>query len=85
MSSMVNIYEASNEAVAEMVRDALREHDIPAEIDNIPNPLDGLTAMGQGTAVFVMEDQAERAREVISDWLATEQPEADPTTDEEES
>ena len=38
-------------------------------MDNTPSPLDGLTAMGQGTPVFVPSDKAEPAELVIEKWL----------------
>jgi len=84
MASLINIYEAPNSAVAEMIHEELAAHDIRAEVDEIPNPLDGLTAMGQGVAVFVMDDQADRARAVINAWL-TAGGGADQAGDEEES
>lgn len=84
MASMINIYEAPNSAVAEMIHEELTAHDIRAEVDQIPNPLDGLTAMGQGVAIFVMDDQADRAREVIHAWLAANPEQHDSAADEQD-
>jgi hypothetical protein len=84
MSNLIKVYEAPNEAVAEMIREQLEEADIRATIDPIAAPLDGLTSMGQGTQVFVMDDDGPKARQVIDQWLQAN-PEHDYRDDEEEA
>ncbi len=72
----VKVYDAENGPAAELLREALEAEGIEAAIDTIPSPLDGLTAMGQGTPIFVGAHDAERALEVINTAL-TEHVEVD--------
>ena len=64
----VKIYDASNTAEAEMIRQAMEEAGIRAYIDTTPSPLDGLTAMGQGIPVLVEGDKADEAVNVIEEF-----------------
>lgn len=66
----VKVYDADHGAQAEMLREALADADIPAFVEDIPSPLDGLTSMGQGTPIFVDEDHATKARQVIERFFA---------------
>lgn len=61
----VKVYDADNGPQAELIREALEAADIDATIDTTPSPLDGLTAMGQGTPIFVGRNDLKRARDVI--------------------
>lgn len=65
----VKVYDAENGPAAELLREALEAEGIEAAIDTIPSPLDGLTAMGQGTPVFVGANDTQRALEVIEKTL----------------
>jgi hypothetical protein len=65
---LVKVYDATNAAEAELIREALQEAGIHAYVGNIPSPLDGLTAMGQGIAILVSEDRLEDAGKVIENF-----------------
>ncbi|MBI1371952.1 MAG: hypothetical protein GC159_04215 [Phycisphaera sp.] len=67
---LINIYEASHLAEAEMIHQALESAGIKAYVEQTASPLDGLTAAGEGTDVMVRSDDADRAREVIEQYLA---------------
>ncbi len=64
----MKVYDASNAAEAELIREAMQAAGIRAYIDTTPSPLDGLTAMGQGIAILVDGEQADEARKVIDDF-----------------
>lgn len=65
----VKVYDADNGVQAELLRSALEAAGIEATVDNTPSPLDGLTAMGQGTPIFVGANDATQARQVIDEAL----------------
>jgi hypothetical protein len=66
----VKVYDAVDAAEAELLREALADAGIKAYIDNIPSPLDGLLAMGQGIPVMVDGEQRGPAVRVIEQWAA---------------
>jgi hypothetical protein len=78
----VKVYDASNAAEAEMIRQALEDAGIRAYIDTTPSPLDGLIAMGQGIPVLVVGDKADEAVGVIEE-LCERHGDADDETDDE--
>lgn len=65
-----NVYEANQAAEAEMVHQALEREGIEAIIDPVASPLDGLTAINQGTSVLVRPSDAARAAEIVREWMA---------------
>jgi hypothetical protein len=69
LNDPVKVYDANNGAEAEMIREQLAEADVEAVVDTTPSPLDGLTAMGQGTPIFVDRSVAEKARQIIDNSL----------------
>lgn len=69
MNDPVKLYDADNGAEAELIRENLEEHGIESIIDNTPSPLDGLTAMGQGTPVFVSRSDYDKASDVLDRYL----------------
>jgi hypothetical protein len=69
MNDPVKLYDADNGAEAELIREDLEAHGIEAMVDNTPSPLDGLTAMGQGTPVFVSRDDYDKASDMLDRFL----------------
>jgi hypothetical protein len=67
---LISVFEAINMAEAEMINAALKGAGIEAFIEKTPSPLDGLTAIGEGTEVMVREEDEEKALQVIEDYLA---------------
>ncbi len=72
LNNPVKVYDANNAADAELIREQLANAEIECYIDATPSPLDGLTAMGQGTPIFVDESQYNHAIEVVNNWLGHE-------------
>ncbi|MEX2672827.1 MAG: DUF2007 domain-containing protein [Phycisphaeraceae bacterium] len=66
----VNVYEAAGMGEAEMVHQALENEGIQATIDQIASPFDGLTSINQGTSVLVRKSDADRATEIVRQWMA---------------
>ena len=69
MNDPGKLYDADNGAEAELIREDLEEHGVEAMVDNMPSPLDGLTAMGQGTPVFVSRSDYDKASQVLDRYL----------------
>jgi hypothetical protein len=65
----VRVYDADNSVQAELIREELESHEIQAYIDDYAGPLDGLTAAGGGTPLFVPAAQAEKARQIIDRFV----------------
>jgi hypothetical protein len=80
MADYTKVFDADNMAEAELIREALEEAQIDARIEDQVSPLDGLTAMGQGTPIYVPADQLAQAEEVIDKFVD----ESSATDDEEE-
>lgn len=76
----IKVYDAMNGFEAELIRDRLQEEGIAVMVDEMAGPLDGLTAMGQGTAIRVEVEHAERATAII-EALAAEARERGATFD----
>jgi len=68
LNDPVKVFDADNSADAELIREQLESAEIEAVVDATPSPLDGLTAMGQGTPIFVDRPNRERARQIIDQW-----------------
>lgn len=66
----VNVYESATMGEAELVRQSLEQAGIEAMIDQMPSPLDGLSAIHQGTSVLVRPSDEKRASAVVREWMA---------------
>jgi hypothetical protein len=67
---LVTIHEARHEAEAEMIRRALESEGIPASVEQTASPLDGLTAINEGTEVQVYGRDRDRASAIVNSFLA---------------
>ncbi len=69
MANLAKVFDADNGAEAELIREALEAAGLSVTIENQPSPLDGLTAMGQGTPVYVAADQVDQANAIIGKFI----------------
>ncbi|MEX0653639.1 MAG: DUF2007 domain-containing protein [Phycisphaeraceae bacterium] len=68
-NEMVVVYEAGNFAEAQMLSDRLTSADISNHVANVDSPFDGLTAGHQTIPVRVLADDAERARQIVDNFI----------------
>ena len=68
--SLVKVYEANNAMEAQMLHQRLAEEGINAYVEQTPSPLDGLTAINEGTEVQVRAADAVRAIHIVERFLA---------------
>ncbi|MHC4993746.1 MAG: putative signal transducing protein [Planctomycetota bacterium] len=66
---LIKVYEGVNLPEAELVHQALTDQGIDAFVDPTASPLDGLTAMAQGTPVMVRQDDVPQAQQIIAEFL----------------
>ena len=67
---LVSVYQAGDLPLAELIRQRLEDEGIEAFIDPTASPLDGLTTINQGTHIFVRQPDAQRAQNVVEEFLA---------------
>lgn len=67
---LITVYEAIHLAEAEAIHQALETEGIRAYVEQTPSPLDGLTTIGEGTEVMVLQDDETRARQIVERYLA---------------
>lgn len=67
---LITVYEAIHLAEAEAIHQALEAEGIRAFVEQTASPLDGLTTIGEGTEVMVLQDNEARARQIIDRYLA---------------
>ena len=71
-SDLVSVYVAEDLPQAELLRQRLDEARIDAFVEPTASPLDGLTAINQGTHVMVREDDADRAKQIVEAFISEE-------------
>jgi hypothetical protein len=67
---LVSVYEAQDLPLAELLHQRLTDAGVEAFVEPTASPLDGLTAINQGTHVYVRAVDAARARPIVEGFVA---------------
>ncbi|MFA9476747.1 putative signal transducing protein [Phycisphaerales bacterium AB-hyl4] len=66
---MIVVYEAGSLAEAQLLSDRLASADISNHVANVDSPFDGLVAGHQTVPVRVLSHDAERARQIVDEFM----------------